>query len=151
MDKKEKKTLIIVGCVGVAFVVLLYLLRKTNGVHSRVTNGAGQPADTYYLTSNIPPINSSGVTVPNFGPVTIGNGSGGGYGGCNGCDVTSQYGSSFQLAQALSAQNMDNYDQAVQDALNAAGYDVDVSGGIVTGSQTMPASGYNIPPVMALN
>lgn len=119
MTSEQKKKALIIGGVILAFLLILWLLRKTNKYNpsATVTNGAGNAADTYYLTNNIPPINGMGLTQPNFGPITIGTGSGMGAGSCGGCDSTAYYGSADQLAASLGG--LDNYQQAVEDALSA--------------------------------
>lgn len=117
MSEENKKRALIIGGIILAFILLMFMLRKKT---TMPVNGAGQASDTYYLTSNIPPIDSSGFTMPNFGPVTIGTGGSGGvgYGGtCGGCDMVSNFGNNAQLAGYLN--NTSSYADAVNDALAA--------------------------------
>lgn len=114
-QENKKKIFIVVGIVA-AFVILSFLIRKnkSNGIGS--VSGSGTNPNTYYLTNNIPPLNAGGYAAPNFGPVTIGTGSGSGP--CGGCDTVTNFGNTDQLAQYLN--NSSNYTAALQDALNNA-------------------------------
>ena len=124
MTKENKKKVIIVAAIVAAFIVLLSLMRKRGGSAGVMGQSSGSNPNTYYLTSNIPPLDSNGYAAPNFGPVTIGTGSGGG--GCNGCDMVSNFGNTSQLTDYLNNSG-GNYNQALQDALNAMGVNKDAA------------------------
>jgi len=112
IKKPTKKEWIYIG-VLVALALLLWLLTRAKHVASAAP---GNGADTYYLTGNIPPINSDGFTMPSFGDVNIpGVNLNTGGGGCNNCDQTPYYGSTQQLADALGGNGAD----AIQDALKS--------------------------------
>lgn len=150
MTKEEKKkALIAAGLVGA--LIILWLLMKKSGRYNPVVNGAGQPAGTSYLTYNIPPINSSGYAIPDFGDVVIqaGNPAGNG-GGCGGCDAVSYYGTSAQLAAGLAgSEQYANYQDALSEALN--NFNVTTSYTVNPGSLYVPPPADNsvyAPPVL---
>lgn len=142
MTQENKKKAYIIAGVILAFILLVYLLRRNKSGAATGNNSSANPnPNTYYLTNNIPPINASGFTMPNFGPVTIATGGMGGSsngGSCNGCDVISNFGNTQQLSQYLNG--MGNYTAALQDALNAASPDYSYQTNNVFESSTSPLS-----------
>jgi hypothetical protein len=140
MTKENKKKVFIIVGIILAFILLIYMLKKNKPRALTNANNSNANPDTYYLTNNIPPINASGFTMPNFGPVTIATGgmSGGSGGSCNGCDVISNFGNTQQLSQYLNG--MGNYTAALQDALNAASPDYSYQTNNVFESSTSPLS-----------
>lgn len=148
MSKEEKKKALIAVGLVIALIVLWFLMRKS-GRYNPVVNGAGRPAGTSYLTYNIPPINSDGFTLPNFGDIVIQAGNPGGTSGygCGGCDASSYYGTTAQLAAALpGSESYSNYQAALTESIN--NFQLNTSYTVNPGSlYDQPASGNFAPPV----
>lgn len=113
IKKPTKKEMIYIAVVALVIIIVLFLSRKKKSI---ITNGAGQPADTGYLTFNMPP-NNGGFSIPGFGNNYFG-GVNMGSGGCNGCDTgTRYYGSTQDLSNALaSSPSATDYASAINQA-----------------------------------
>jgi hypothetical protein len=105
MKKLSKKEVIYISIVAAVLLLLWFFAKR--GTVTTVTNGAGDPANTGYLTFNIPPINSDGMTQPVFGNINIPGISLGGSSGCTSCQFSSYYGSSQDLAANLGSSGAD--------------------------------------------
>lgn len=115
MKKPSKKEVIYISIVAVVLLLLWFFAKR--GTTSTVVNGAGDPANTGYLTFNIPPINSDGMTQPVFGNINIpGITIGGSGGGCTSCQSSNYYGSSQDLAANLGASGADAVGSSLAEA-----------------------------------